>query len=117
MLSFFRPRRAERVVEITAAGTGFSPPLRVTRFLATRPGDPERGPQVSLRSDEARFRLVEDGELVRVETPRRQEIALLRVDDALPAGEVALRDVAGVSPSEIVRVRKMDFDSPPRDRG
>ncbi len=93
---------------------GFSPPLRVLKFINTRRGDADRGPEIRMRGDEAAIRVLLDGELVRVETPRRQEIATLRVDDDIPRGEVVVRDIAGVSPSEIVRVRKIDLDSPPR---
>jgi anaerobic selenocysteine-containing dehydrogenase len=93
---------------------GFSPPLRVMNFISTRRGDADRGPEVRMRADEAAIRVLVDGELVRVETPRRQEIATLRVDNDIPRGEVVVRDIAGVSPSEIVRVRKIDLDSPPR---
>jgi anaerobic selenocysteine-containing dehydrogenase len=93
---------------------GFSPPLRVMDFISTRRGDADRGPEVRMRADEAAIRVLVDGELVRVETPRRQEIATLRVDNDIPRGEVVVRDIAGVSPSEIVRVRKIDLDSPPR---
>ena len=60
---------------------------------------------------------MQDGELVRIETPRRAELATLRIDDSVPPGEVVIRDVAGVSPSEIVRVRKLDFDTPERRHG
>ena len=93
---------------------GFSPPLRVMNFISTRRGDADRGPEVRMRADEAAIRVLVDGELVRVETPRRQEIATLRVDNDIPRGEVVVRDIAGVSPSEIVRVRKIDLDSSPR---
>ena len=79
-----------------------NPPLRVAQLIATRSGDPERGPQIRLRSDDARMRLVSDGELVWVHGPRRQELATARVDDTLPRGDVVLRDVAGASPSEIL---------------
>lgn len=95
----------------------YSPPLQVVGFIATRRGDAERGPQVRMRADEAAIRLLQDGELVRVVGPRRQEIATLRVDDALPRGAVVIRDVAGVAPSEVVRVRKVDTDLPRRVLG
>jgi hypothetical protein len=39
---------------------------------------------------------------------------VLRVDDTVPPGAVVVRDVAGVAPSEIVRVRKIDTDQPRR---
>ena len=89
--------------------TGINAPLRVAQFIATRPGDAERGPQVRMRSDDARMRLLSDGELVWVHGPRRQELATVRVDDSVPRGDVVLRDIAGVSPSEIVRVVKPDL--------
>jgi hypothetical protein len=116
MFSFFL-RRPKSDLPPVADPDGFSPPLRVMAYIATRRGDAERGPAVRMRSGEAAFRLVQDGELVRVETPRRHEIALLQTDDSLPVGEVVLRDVAGVSPSEIVRVRKIDLDTPQRHGG
>jgi hypothetical protein len=43
--------------------------------------------------------------------PRRQELATVVYDDSLRRGEVVLRDVAGASPSELVRVVKPDLDS------
>lgn len=95
----------------------YSPPLQVVGFIATRRGDPDRGPQVRMRADEAAIRLLQDGELVRVVGPRRQETATLRIDDALPRGAVVIRDVAGVAPSEVVRVRKVDTDLPRRVLG
>jgi anaerobic selenocysteine-containing dehydrogenase len=116
MFSFF-PRRPKSELPPVADPDGFSPPLRVMAFIATRHGDPDRGPAVRMSSVDAAFRMLQDGELVRIETPRRQEIATLHTDDSLPTGEVVLRDVAGVSPSEIVRVRKIDFDTPQRHGG
>jgi anaerobic selenocysteine-containing dehydrogenase len=95
----------------------YSPPLQVVGFIATRRGDAERGPEVRMRADEAAIRVLQDGELVRVIGPRRHEIATLRVDDALPRGAVVIRDVAGVAPSEVVRVRKLETDLPPRVLG
>lgn len=89
-------------------------PLRVAEFRATRLTDPERGPQIRMNGDEARQRMLADGELVIVEGPRRQQFATLVVDDALRRGDVAVRDVAGVAPSEIVYVMKPDLDAPPQ---
>ena len=66
-----------------------------------------------MRADEAAIRLLSDGELVRIEGPRRQEFAVLRVDNELPRGAVVVRDVAGVAPSEVVRVRKVELEPPP----
>jgi len=96
---------------------GFSPPLQVMGFLATRRGDEERGPQVWMNAQEAAIRLLIDGELVYIYGPRRHELAVLRVDDDIPRGGVVIRDVAGVAPSEILRVRKVDDDRPPRPAG
>lgn len=90
-----------------------NPPLHVVGFVATRRGDAERGPQVRMRGDDARERLLEDGELAWVQGPRRNELAEVRVDDALPRGGVILRDVLGVAVSEVIRLQKQD---PPRTR-
>jgi len=86
-------------------------PLRVTGFIGTRASDADRGPQVRLSPDDARARLLAEGELAWVYGPRRQELATVVVDDAVHRGDVVLRDVAGVSPSEVVRVVKPDLDS------
>ena len=85
--------------------------LRVASFLGTRASDPERGPQVRLNGDEARARLLTDGELAWVQGPRRQELATVVVDDSMRRGDCGLRDVAGASVSEVVRVIKPDLDS------
>ena len=92
----------------------YNAPMRVAHFHATRSGDPDRGPQVRMRSDEASKRLLVDGELVWVNGPRRKELATLVIDDRLPRGDVALRDIAGIAPSEIVSVVKPAFDRGPR---
>lgn len=94
--------------------TGFSPPLQVVGFIATSPGDAERGPMVRMRPEDALIRLVTDGELVRVVSARHSELAVLQVDDSLPRGGVIVRDVLGASPSEIVRIIKLDMDTPGR---
>lgn len=94
------------------AFSGFAPPLQVVGFISTRRGDPERGPLVRMRPDDALIRLLTDGELVRVMGPRRSEFAELVLDDTLPRGGIVVRDLAGVSVTEIVRVIKADFDSP-----
>lgn len=95
----------------------YSPPLQVVGYVGTRRGDPERGPEIRMRPDDATLRLVEDGEVVRVVGPRRQELATLRIDETLPRGGVVIRDVAGVAPSEVVRVRKVEPDRPRRQPG
>ena len=92
-------------------------PLRVTQFIATRTGDQARGPAVFMHPDDARKRLLTDGELARVYGPRRQELATVHIDDSIPAGDVVLRDVMGASPSEIVRVVKPDLDARGRPPG
>ncbi len=67
---------------------------------------------VRINSGEARIRLLEEGELVWVAGPRRNELAVLVIDDSLSAGHVALRDIAGVTVSESVTVSKPDTDTP-----
>lgn len=88
-------------------------PLRVARFVATRASDPDRGPMVIMHPTDAQSRLLIDGELAWVYGPRRHELAQVRIDaeGTLPLGSVVLRDVAGASPSEVVRVVKPDLDS------
>ena len=86
-------------------------PLRVNAFIATRTGDIERGPMVMMHPDNARERLLVDGELAWVYGPRRHELATVRIDAEVPFGDVVLRDVVGVAPSEIVRVIKPDLDT------
>lgn len=88
-------------------------PLRVAQFIATRATDAERGPQVRMNAGEAEQRMLTDGELVLIEGPRRQQLAALVIDDTLRRGDVVIRDVAGVAPSEIVYVIKPDLDAPP----
>ena len=93
-------------------GVRFDPELKVTEYVSTHKGDSERGPMVRLNSKEARVRLIEDGELVWVRGPRRNELAVLKVDDSLAAGHAGLRDVAGVAVSESITVSKPDTDTP-----
>jgi anaerobic selenocysteine-containing dehydrogenase len=69
-----------------------------------------------MRSDDAGKRLLTEGDLAWVNGPRRQEIARVVIDDALPRGAVVLRDIAGIAVSEIVRVRKPETDAPPARR-
>lgn len=91
--------------------SGFTPPLQVVGFISSNSGDPERGPMVRMRPDDALIRLVTPGELVRVVTDRRQELAVLEIDEALPRGGVVLRDVLGASIADIVRIIKLDTDA------
>lgn len=93
-------------------GSRFQPALKVVEYISTQKGDAERGPMVRLNGREARFRLLQDGELVWVQGPRRHELAELRIDENLAPGHVALRDVAGVAVSESVTVSKPDLDTP-----
>ena len=106
-------RRAINPSVSLGLGSRFKPQLLVHEYVATKRGDPERGPMARLRSSEARIRLVQDGELVWVEGPRRKEIAVLVIDESIPEGRVALRDIAGVSLAEHVVVVKPDLDTPP----
>jgi len=92
----------------------YNPPLQVVGFHGTRKGDPDRGPQVRLRSEDAALRLLSDGEMAWIEGPRRQELATVVVDDTVPKGGVVVRDVAGLVVSEIVRITKPDFDRGPK---
>ena len=85
-------------------------PMQVVGYIATRKGDDVRGPMVRMRTDEAAKRLLDDGELVWIYGPRRQELATLEIDDSLARGTVVVRDVAGIAITELVRVRKPDFD-------
>ena len=91
-------------------------PLRVVGYVATRATDTERGPLVRMNADDARARLIVEGELAWVYGPRRHELAEVRFDPRLPRGDVSLRDIAGVAPSEIVRVVKPDLDDRGRTR-
>ncbi len=90
---------------------GFQPPLRVAGFIATRRGDAERGPMIRLCAEEARLRLLQDGELAWIHGPRRNELAVVVIDDAVPAGGVVARDIAGITVIDSVRVTKPDLDS------
>ncbi len=91
---------------------GFERWLFVSRFISSRAGDADRGPLVRLHPTDARKRLLEDGELVWVYGPRRHELAVLVVDEAVTPGNVVARDILGVAPAEKVRVVKPDIDAP-----
>jgi hypothetical protein len=94
----------------------YNPPLQVVGYIATRSGDEDRGPQIRLNAEEARFRLILDGELVWIYGPRRHELAPVMIDDDVPRGGVVVRDIAGVTVTEIVRLVKPNLDARP-DRG
>jgi hypothetical protein len=103
--------RSTRWWERTVSDDTLNRPLRVARLLATGARDEERGPMVFIHPENARERLLIDGELAWVYGPRRHELATVRVDETVPFGDVILRDIIGASPSEIVRVIKPDLDS------
>ncbi|HEX8941826.1 MAG TPA: molybdopterin dinucleotide binding domain-containing protein [Gemmatimonadaceae bacterium] len=86
-------------------------PLWVADLVATRLQDPERGPMVTMNPADARLRLLTEGELAWVYGPRRHELATVRIDPDVRAGNVVLRDISGASPSEVVRVVKPDLDT------
>jgi anaerobic selenocysteine-containing dehydrogenase len=86
-------------------------PLWVAELVATRLQDRERGPMVTMNPDDARARLLTEGELAWVYGPRRHELATVRMDPEIRAGNVVLRDISGASPSEVVRVVKPDLDT------
>lgn len=92
----------------------YNPPLQVVQFTGTRRGDPDRGPQVQVNSTEAKLRMVESGELVWVQGPRRNEVAELVVNDEVPRGGIFARDIAGLSVTDVVRLMKVDMDRPRR---
>jgi anaerobic selenocysteine-containing dehydrogenase len=94
----------------------YNPPLQVVGFIGTRSGDEERGPQVRVRSEDARLRGLVEGELVWIYGPRRHDLAPVAIDDSIPRGGVVVRDIAGVTVSEIVRLVKPNLDARP-DRG
>jgi anaerobic selenocysteine-containing dehydrogenase len=94
----------------------YNPPLQVVGFIGTRAGEADRGPQIRLNAEEARFRMILDGELVWIYGPRRHELAPVVIDDSVPRGGVVVRDIAGVTVTEIVRLVKPNLDARP-DRG
>lgn len=95
-------------------GDALNRPLRVALLLGSRRGDADRGPAIWIHPQDAAERLLLDGELAWVYGPRRHELAQVHVDPGTPRGDVVLRDVAGASPSELIRVVKPDLDQ--RDR-
>ena len=90
----------------------YNPPLQVVGFVGTRVSDAERGPLILLNTEEARQRMINDGELVWVYGPRRHDLTPVRIDDSVPRGGVIARDIAGLAPTEIVRLIKVDTDRP-----
>jgi anaerobic selenocysteine-containing dehydrogenase len=90
----------------------YNPPLQVVGFIATRRGDAERGPAVRVRPDDAELRGLVDGALAWIYGPRRHDLATVIIDDAIPRGGVIVRDVAGLAPTEIVRLVRLDAERP-----
>jgi anaerobic selenocysteine-containing dehydrogenase len=88
-------------------------PLQIVGFIATRRSDAERGPLVRIRPDDAAKRLIDDGELVWVYGPRRHELAPVAYDDSLPRGGVVVRDLGGLTVTEIVKLVKLDIEHRP----
>ena len=93
-------------------GAGYNPPLQVVGFIATRRGDAERGPAIRVRADDAALRAVSDGDLVWIYGPRRHDLATVIIDDTLPRGGVVVRDVAGLAPTEVVRLVRPSAERP-----
>ncbi len=87
---------------------GTNPPLQVVGYVGSRRGEAERGPAIRLRSDDARMRGIGDGDLVWIYGPRRHDLAPVTIDDTLPRGGVVVRDIAGLAPTEIVRLVRVD---------
>ncbi len=85
-------------------------PLQVAQLIATRSGDADRGPLIFMNDEEARRRMLLDGELVRITGPRRTEFATLVIDNRVLRGEAVLRDLIGAAPSELIRVHKPEWD-------
>jgi anaerobic selenocysteine-containing dehydrogenase len=92
---------------------GTNPPLQVVGFVGSRRGEADRGPAIRLRSDDARMRGIGDGDLVWIYGPRRHDLAPVTIDDTLPRGGVVVRDIAGLAPTEIVRLVRVDDEQRP----
>lgn len=86
-------------------------PLRVAEVIATRATDDQRGPLVAMNPDDAKARLLTDGELAWVYGPRRHELATVFIDEGIRRGDVIVRDLIVAAASEIVRVIKPDLDN------
>jgi len=95
----------------------FRPELRVLEYFATKRGDAERGPMIRMSPTDARIRLLAVGELAWVQGPRRNELAVVEIDENIPDGSLVARDIAGITVSEGVVVTKPDLDSSPKNVG
>ena len=49
--------------------------------------------------------------------PRRNELAVVEIDEKIPDGSLVARDIAGITVSERVVVTKPDLDSSPKKVG
>ena len=108
-----RMRLAETQIHLESR---FRPALGVIEYISTKRGDPDRGPMIRLSPADAKIRLLIAGELAWVEGPRRNELAVVEVDEAVPDGSAVVRDIAGVALTERVVVTKPDLDTPPRGK-
>ncbi len=88
-------------------------PLQIVGFIATTRSDSDRGPLVRIRPDDAVMRLIDHGELVWVYGPRRHELAPVEYDETLPRGGIVVRDLGGLTVTEIVKLVKMDIEHRP----
>lgn len=85
--------------------------LRVIDLIATKRGDPDRGPLVIMHATNASERLLTHGELAWVYGSKRHELATVVIDERVRLGDVVLRDLIVAAPSETVRVVKPDLDT------
>ncbi len=92
----------------------YNPPLQVVGFVDSRRGDPDRGPAIRMNADEARIRMIVDGELVFISGPTRKELAPVTIDDDVPKGGVIVRDILGVMVTDVVKLVKPDMDRGPQ---
>lgn len=106
-----RLKKSEGIPKLTRT----DPELLITQYIATKKGEPDRGPKIWLNPEEAKFRMLSDGELVWVKGPRGQQLATLQVHTQVKKYTCIVRDLAGVSVSENVKVYKPDLDTPIRD--
>lgn len=91
---------------------GFRPELRIIEYISTQRGAPEGGPMIRISPTDAKVRMLTEGELAWVQGPRRNELAVVEIDENVPDGSAVARDIGGVAVSERVVVRKPDLDTP-----
>jgi hypothetical protein len=88
----------------------YNPPIQVVGFVGTRKGDADRGPAIRLSPYEASIRMLHDNEYVWVYGPRRHDLAVVIIDDAVPRGGIIARDISGIATSEIVTLVRVHGD-------